>query len=846
MPVAVGSFSQRRIMIRANYWVPVLAGCLWGISPDTGADDALAILPPQVTLASPASSQQLLVQRRVDEHLAGPVTAAVQWASSDPAVALVDSRGVVTPAANGQTTITATVGENNVSVPVTVVHLDREFQWGFRNHVLPVFTKAGCNRGACHGALAGKGGFRLSLRGYDPETDHFTITKQDRGRRVEFGDAGRSLVLAKPAGAIPHKGGLRLNPETRDYTIVSEWIAAGAAPPSATDPQMESITLYPERVELHPGDVQQLVTVASYPDRAREDVTGWTTWTSTNEAVCRVDETGRVSIIGPGEGAVMAWFSQQIAIARISVPYSNAVDESLFAQLAPRNFIDEQINAQLQRLNLPPAPRCDDATFLRRAFLDTIGTLPTPEEVRDFLAKTSPEKRDQLIEALLEREEFVDYWSYKWSDVLMLNGTLLRPEALKAYYNWIHAHVEQNTPWDEFVREILTATGDSFIEGETNFYALYETPEEMTENACQSFLGLSIACAKCHNHPLEKWTNDQYYAMANLFSRVRGKGWGGDRRGGDGRRTTFVIDSGELIQPRTGKPQPPTPLDGEPVPFDDPQDRRVHLAAWLTSPENPYFARAVTNRIWANFMGVGLVESVDDMRTSNPASNDELLEAASQYLIDEKFNLKALMREILISDAYQRSSIPLPENEADERFYSRYFPRRLNAEVLHDAIVQVSKVPTNFDFVAFPGADRQKTDFYPLGTRAIQLYDSSVEAYFLKTFGRNSRNIVCECERSNEPSMVQVLHLSNGETVNEKLAASESRAASATVQLENGMSPEALVDDAYLACLARYPRPQERTRFVQILNESSAAERRTVVEDLYWALMTSREFVFNH
>ena len=310
----------------------------------------------------------------------------------------------------------------------------------------------------------------------------------------------------------------------------------------------------------------------------------------------------------------------------------------------------------------------------------------------------------------------------------------------------------------------------------------------MTENVCQAFLGLSIGCAKCHNHPLEKWTNDQYYSMASLFARVRAKGWGGEGRSGDGRRTLYVAESGELVQPRTGKPQPPTPLDGQPLAFDDPADRRVSLAKWLTAPENPYFARSITNRVWASFFGVGLVEKVDDMRVSNPASNDALLAAAADYLVKQKFDLKALMKAILQSNAYQRTSRPLPGNQADHRFYSRYYPRRLMAEVLHDAIVQVTQVPTKFDTIAFPGGDVQKTDFYPLGTRAVQLYDSAVENYFLQTFGRNPRRIVCECERSDEPTMVQVLHLSNGITLNEKLQAPGNRLDKLLKLRQEGMS----------------------------------------------------------
>ena len=809
------------------------------------ASPGARVIPEQITLHGPRATQQLLLQRAQGEHLTAQVRDDVVWSSADESIASVTADGRVTPVANGTTTIRAQQGNLSSEVQVTVDGMDNEDVISFRHDVLPILTKAGCNQGACHGALAGKGGFRLSLRGYDPDRDFFNIVKQDRGRRVEFADPGRSLILAKPTGSLPHKGGLRLNAESDDYRILAEWIARGAEAPSSEDPEITALSVFPARVELRPDDKQQLTVQAHYSDGTNRDVSKWVKWTSTNDAVCSVNENGLITAVGPGEGAVTAWFSSRIAVARATVPFAETLPKS-HSQLAARNFIDEEIDAQLQRLKLPASPLSNDAMFLRRAYLDTIGVLPSAEEVQAFLADPREDKRDRVIDELLERPEFVDYWTYKWSDILMLNGTLLRPKAVKSYYTWIRGHVEKNTPWDQFVREILTATGNTFDEGPTNFYSLYQTPEEMTENASQAFLGLSIACAKCHNHPLEKWTNDQYYAMASLFSRVRSKGWGGEPRNGDGLRTVFVADSGELVQPRTGKPQPPTPLDAEPISFEDPRDRREYLADWLTSAENPYFARSITNRVWANFFGAGLVESVDDMRVSNPASNEELLDRAADFLVAENFNLKSLMREILKSNAYQRDSEPVEGNELDRRFYSRYFPRRLTAEVLHDAIVQVTEVPTVFDSIAFPGADKQKTDFYPKGTRAIELYDSAVESYFLKAFGRNPRNIVCECERSNEPSMVQVLHISNGETINEKLQADGSRVTELMKQLEHGMSLETLVDTAYLNCLSRYPTSEERSRFVAILQETPQSEQRQTVEDLYWALLSSREFIFNH
>ena len=824
-------------MIRPLLILTLLAATALGATP------SLTILPSSITLDGPESTHRVIVLPIQDGEYRKQVTDTVTLKSDNPDVATV-TNGIVRPHANGTTTITA-VDTHGVkaSTTITVKNMTTDHEWSFVNHVLPVMAKAGCNSGACHGALAGKGGFKLSLRGYAPTMDFHTITKQARGRRIEPDDPGRSLVLAKPTGAIKHKGGTLIEEKSREYRVLADWIATGAKGPSPSDATLQKLEILPDRSMLQPGDTQQIVVQAHYSDGRVEDVTNWAKYTSANEAVAKIDESGQASVIGYGEGAVTAWYSSKIVIARITSPYASEVAPSVYESVPQRNFIDELVTKQLKRLNLPPSPPADDATFLRRIYLDTIGTLPTIEETESFLKDDDEDKRNKLIDTLLARDEFVDYWTYKWSDVLLLSGNRLRPEPLKAYYQWIHGHVKANTPWDRFVRAIVTSQGSSVENGATNFFALHQDPENMSENVSQAFLGLSIACAKCHNHPLEKWTNDQYYGMANLFSRVRAKGWGGDFRSGDGKRTLHVVPDGELLQPLTGKPQPPTPLDGDPIPFEATNDRRIHLAYWLTSPDNPYFARSITNRVWANFFGVGLVEEVDDMRLTNPASNEELLATASDYLIEQKFNLKSLMRMILQSATYQRSSQPLPANADEGRFYSRYYPRRLMAEVLLDAVSDVTKVPSEFNEIAFPGGDRKKTDFYPKGTKALQLYDAAVSSYFLKTFGRNPRDITCECERSDEPSMIQVLHISNGDTINSKLQAKEGRVAQL---LNEDLTPEQLVERVYLACLSRYPTDRERSQLAPFIKEASDKDKRVVVEDLFWSLLSSREFMFNH
>lgn len=710
----------------------------------------------------------------------------------------------------------------------------------FRHDVLPVLSKAGCNGGGCHGALAGKGGFRLSLNAYDPATDHYNITRELRGRRVEFNDPARSLFLIKPTAAVRHKGGKVLHEDSADYQILLQWIQQGAPGPSEADTKLARLEITPGNARVKKGDTPQLKVTAHFSNGTARDVTAWAKFDSTDASVAIVDEkTGRAEVIGYGQGAVTAWYSGQIAMARLTSPWPNQIPDSVYAHDAQDNLVDRHVLTQLRKLNLKPSPPSTDSEFIRRAYLDTIGILPTPAEARAFLADSAADKRSKLVDRLLERPEFVDYWTYRWADLFLISGKKLRPNALKAYYTWLRGEIAKDTPWNQLVRQVVTARGDSMENGATNFYAVHQEPETMAENVSQAFMSLSINCAKCHNHPLEKWTNDQYYAFANLFARVRVKGWGGDARNGDGKRTLFVASRGDLLQPRTGKPQPPAPLDSPSI--ADHADRRAVLADWLTSPDNPYFTRSIANRVWANFFGQGIVDPVDDLRVSNPASNEPLLQGLAAHLAANKFDLKSLMRVILKSDTYGRSSAPLPENIGDTRYHARYYPRRLMAEVLQDAITSVTQVSPKYANITLSDGSTAKTDFYKDGTRALQLFDSAVTSYFLKTFGRNEREITCECERSNKPSMVQVLHLSNGKTLNDNLRNDKS-CVTPLVERDNA----ALIEEAYLLCLARPPSAEETKRLEAVFSAAPAAERRAVIEDLFWALMTSREFLFQH
>lgn len=712
---------------------------------------------------------------------------------------------------------------------------EAKLDWSFRNNVQPVLAKAGCSAGACHGAAAGQNGFKLSLRGYDDEGDYLALTHGASGRRIVPSDPARSLLLLKPTGAVPHKGGKRFDTDSMEYKILSEWIANGAPGPRRSEPRIEHIEIAPDQASLRPGDEQQLSVRAIFDDGHQEDVTRWAKFTDANAAVTQVGDAGRVKVMGYGEGAITAWYLSKIATATVTVPYQNKISADTFADVKRRNFIDDLVLDKLRQLNLPPSPRSTDAEFVRRAYLDTIGTLPTADEARRFVRDTAPDKRDRLIAGLLNRPEFVDYWTYKWSDLLLVNGEKLRTPAMWAYYNWIRNNVAANTPWDVWVRELITAKGSSLENGAANFFVLHEDPTSLSETVSQAFLGMSINCAKCHNHPMEKWTNRDYYSMANLFARVRVK-----TGVAEGDRIIFVASSGDLNQPLTGRPQVPRPLEGKEFPIDSPEDRREHLADWLVAPENPYFARAIVNRIWANFLGVGLVEAVDDMRKTNPASNERLLAAAAQYLVEHRFDLKELMRAILQSETYQRSSATLAENGADTRFYSHYYPRRLGAEVLLDAYAQVTGVPSEF-VIDLRNQNRGLGDKYPIGFRALQLPDTKTFSYFLKTFGRPEREKTCECERSATPSMAQVLHIVNGETVNKKLA---DKASVVSQQLER--SPRESVDQAYWSGLSRAPTPLEKETMLAALANAADSDRRAALEDVYWALLSSKEFLFNH
>lgn len=797
------------------------------------AANDLAILPGSVELNGPEARQHLLAEAAQPDHQED-WTRKAEWRSSNPKVAIVDANGEVRPIGDGEATITGTVNGRTATVVVHVKNSQAPHTWSFRNDVIPVMTKVGCNQGACHGALAGKNGFKLTLRGYDPDVDYDTLTRQSVGRRVDPEEPARSLMLLKPTMAVPHGGGKRFDTNSLEYKILSGWIAEGMSHPRDNDPQVTALEVFPAAVRLAPGAEQQLVVRAKYSNGEVRDITRWVKFSSTDEGVASVDDLGHVKMNGDGEAAITLWYSSRVLYSRVSVPYPNKIDASVYEKFPRHNYIDDLVLEKLKTLNIAPSALADDSTFIRRAYLDAAGILPTSEEVEDFLADKSPDKRQKLIANLLNRDEFVDYWAYKWSDLLLVSSRKLRSNAMWSFYDWIRESVKTDKPWDQFAREIYTSSGNTRQNGALNYFVIHKDPIDIAENATQAFLGQRLTCARCHNHPLEKWTQKQYYQFANLFARV------GEKNGDEpGDIVVFAKASGDINHPRLLKPLPPTPLDGTPMALDSPEDRRVHFAEWLTSKDNVNFQRAIVNRVWGNFMGRGIVDPVDDVRATNPASNEELFNALCKDFVDHGFRIKHLVATIMNSAVYQLSAEANATNTNDNKYYSKYIVKRLPAEVLLDAMSQVTGVPTQFSD-------------YPLGVRALQLPDTQVKSEFLSSFGRPPRILCDAAERSSAPSVAQALHVINGDTLNLKLSAPDAYPALA---IKLGLSDSRILDHLFLSAYSRYPSEAEKQPMLEALRKARVTigsvdvqreARRQALEDMMWAMLTSKEFMFNY
>lgn len=774
--------------------------------------------PPSLTLRGPGASWSLLVEGKNAAGRVVDLTNTARFQSANAEIAAVSDQGLVRATGDGMAQITVEVAGQRLVVPVQVGDSTQARVFHFENDIMPILNRFGCNSSGCHGKADGQNGFKLSVFGFDPRSDHAALTMEARGRRIFPAAPDHSLFLMKAAGQVPHGGGTKILPGTSEYKTLRDWVAAGAVYGPAETPRVVSIRLEPKERVLDMAGRQQLRVIARYSDGREIDATGHAKFQSNQEAVARVSYTGLVQAgDSPGSAAVMASYQNAVAVFGVLVPRADKVEFAFPAV----NFIDTLVSDRLRKLNIAPSELADDAEYLRRVYLDVIGTLPTPAEARSFLADNRPDKRARLVDELLARPEFADYWALKWADLLRVDRQALGHKRAYAYYRWLRESLAGNMPLDRLAREVVIAEGPLDEVGPANFYKVVTKPGEAASQLTQVFMGMRIACAECHHHPFDRWSQADYYGMQAFFTplQIRARPQG-EALFATGDPVSKIPQTGEVVFAHgLGAEKPAASPNG---------DRRLALADWLTAADNPYFARNLANRVWAHLQGRGLVEPVDDVRATNPPSNPELLDALARSLIESKYDLRALIRTITASRVYQLASKPNATNARDEQNYSRRPFKRVEAEVLLDMVSQSTGVPEKF-----PGV--------PAGTRAIQLWDSKVSHYFLQLYGRPVRASACECERNHQPGVAQVLHLLNSPEMHGKLNAADGGIARlVATQADNAK----LVEELYLAFYSRPPSEKEQGLAVAFI--AKAGDRRQAAEDLAWTLLNSLEFIFNH
>lgn len=818
--------------VRLLVWLSLL-GSLWSVSSVQAADSApaavslppisrLTIEPASITLDGSGSLVTPVITGEGAAEQLFDLTRQSTLESLSPAVFTVDAHGRLRGLDDGMGKLRISVAGKVEDVPVVVrnMHLPRQFH--FDNDILPILSKFACNMSGCHGKAEGQNGFKLSVFGFDPRADHRALTQESRGRRINPVVPATSLLLTKASGGVPHGGGVRIARTSEEYRTLHDWIVAGMPYGSADAPRVVSVRVSPQERTLTMRGVQQLRVIARYSNGIEADVTHHARYQSNNEAVARVDESGFVTAGEvPGDVAIMAAYLGEVDIFRALVPRT----EPLLAHTAPPvlNFIDEQIDSKLQKLRIAASPLCSDADYVRRVYLDLIGTLPTAAETREFLASQDPARRLKLVDALFQRPEFADYWALKWSDWLRVDRQALGHDGAYRYYKWIHDSFASNLGLDQFAKELVAGQGLLSEHPAGHFFKVVKDPGEMSSTLSQSLLGIRIDCAKCHHHPFDRWSQDDYYGMQAYFTGVRFKP--------TPRGEMLLASAGGVSQnPRSGLKIFAHPLgtsNPEAPPTGDP---RVSFATWLVAADNPYFARNIVNRTWAQLLGRGIVEPLDDVRLTNPPSHPELLSALSRDFIEHKFDFRHLLKTIVASRTYQLSAAVTPSNTSDEQNFSRAVLRRLDAEVLLDAICQTTRIPEKFDGV-------------PAGSRAIQLWDSQVPHYFLGIFGRPVRNTPCDCERAGAPNVSQVLHVLNSPEIQAKLTHDAGYLAELARRPDLGNKQ--LIEELYLTFFSRFPSDQERATAEKYL-QTQAANRQSAIEDLAWSMLNSLEFVFNH
>lgn len=786
-----------------------------------GEPASIGLVPEKFDLSGNRSRQQIVVTGMYATNEVRDLTSAAEMVSTAPQIVKIE-KGVAYPVANGTAEIVVKVGGKEAKAAVTVKGLEVAHPVSFKNETLAALTKAGCNMGACHGSPSGKAGFRLSLRGYDPVLDIMTLRSEYFGRRTNPVAPGESLLLRKPLMELAHGGGRRLKKHDPSHEILYGWISEGLQLDAPAVPDLVKIQIYPEgRVFQQTGKQQQMLVLAHFTDGSIRDVTPITCYSSSNESVGHVSEGGLVDKVARGETAILARYLDKMATSYIT--FLEEVPGFAWNNPPENNFVDGLVYAKLKQLQILPSDLCSDEEFLRRAYLDATGRLPTVEESTAFLNETSPNKRDILIDSLVETDDFASFWSLTLGDVLRSNTKKLTSIGVQKFRLWIYESVKNDKPLDQFARELLTARGSALRNPPAAYWRASRDPQDATETTAQLFLGIRIQCAKCHNHPFERWTQDNYYGIGAAFARIgRKPGLEADEE------IIFVNTAGEVTQPRTGKQMKPHLLLKGDVDVPADQDRREVFAAWLTEPTNPFFAKSCVNRMWGQLMGRGIVEPVDDFRDSNPPSNAPLLDKLAEEFVKNSFSRKWAVKTIMKSRAYQLSSRKNQFNMNDEIYFSHAGTRLLSAEQLLDAICQVTAVPE-----AFAGA--------PVGTRATELSEPPADHYFLKIFGQPQREMACQCERSNESNLSQALQMINGPVVHNKLRDGNSRIAK---MLAANKPDEEIINELYLAALSRKPVAGELDAAKKHI--AASADRKLAMEDIGWALLNSKEFLFQH
>ena len=804
--------------------VPLLGLCLLSLSPAwAGPIRSLAVYPSQITLETKRDFHAFTVIATSTDDVTTDVTAKASIVLANPSLAeLKASR--LTPLKDGTTTLTVTWEGQSVSVPLTVKGAAQDRPVSFNLDVMPVFMRNGCNTGSCHGAARGQDGFRLSLFGFDPRGDHYRLTQELSGRRVNLGVAEDSLILTKSINTVPHTGGKLMESGSAEYEVLKEWVAVGVP----TDPDavatVKNVEIFPSNAVLEgQGATLQFTVRATYSDGTDRDITPLAVFKSNNDPSVLASKQGMVTAGVRGEAFVMARFDTftvgcQVVVIPDNLNYTRPA-------LPEVNYIDHLVHEKLHKLRIEPSGLCDDATFLRRASIDIIGLLPDEESASRFLADSAPDKREKLVDELLGRKEFIELWVMKWAELLQIRSNNTNQVSYKStllYFNWLKERLAKNVPFNLIVQELLGSTGGTFTNPATNYYQIERDTLKVAENVAQVFMGMRLQCAQCHNHPFDQWTMDDYYGFAAFFAQI-------GRKQAEDPRETVVFDSrgGDVKHLVTKKPVTPKFLGGT-VPDKAGEDRRKVLVEWLASPENPFFAKNLSNIIWSHFFGVGIIEPVDDVRVSNPASNPELLNELGKRFTEYRYDFKRLVRDICTSRTYQLSTRLNESNASDERNFSHSLIRRQRAEVMLDTLTQVTETQNKFQGL-------------PKGARAVQIADGNVTNYFLRTFGRAERTTVCSCEVKMDPNLGQALHLMNGDITSKRISEGDL----VKSMLTANKSPEEIVTRLYQRCFTRLPKAEELKPIVDSI-AAEPKEAQAILEDLFWALLNSKEFMFNH